>query len=94
MGVDDVVLVSIPLKRVVHHLQQWKKLGTPPGGPTALWSPQESKAVFWGIFKGLLSPEELENSWQKISNHLKQSPGQISNLSIKRVNHLWSSDNK
>lgn len=60
-GINDVVLVHIPLNHVSDMYEEWLRLKRPAGGPEKLWSGQTKERIFRGIMQGILSPEQIDD---------------------------------
>ena len=65
--IDDIVLVQIPLKTSEKVYKDWVTNGKPPGGPDKLWDDATKKKILKGVFFGLMKPEEIEKTWQKMT---------------------------
>jgi len=64
--VQDIVLVSVPMKGVRFLFEKWRDLGSPPGGPQKLWSRNFKREVFGKVMTGILPPEEIDNCITKL----------------------------
>lgn len=72
LRVEDVLLVSLPLRDVRGLYKKWEKKKS-PGGPTELWSPEEKKAVFERVLTGILSPAEIQAQWRIVMEGMSES---------------------
>jgi hypothetical protein len=57
--VDDIVLVSVPVRNVAHVYDAWRANPT-PGGPEAAWSSDVQAFVIRGVLKGIVPDQEIE----------------------------------
>lgn len=67
-GINDVVLVHIPLNHVSNMYEEWLRLKRPAGGPEKLWSGQTKERIFRGIMQGILSPEQINEHLARFRN--------------------------
>jgi hypothetical protein len=66
-AVDDILLVTLPLKELNHQYNVWKKEEKRPGGPMRRWNGEQKKQIFKGVLQGLFSDEKLTEMWDQIS---------------------------
>ncbi|MFH1171070.1 MAG: hypothetical protein V1778_00845 [bacterium] len=71
-AVDDIVLVSIPLKDAAGIYARWRTQKA-PGGPDKLWDDTTREAIFRGVLAGVFPAEEIEEAWVTICAH-KEEP--------------------
>jgi hypothetical protein len=64
-NIDDIVLVSLPLKSVSRCYHSWLETKS-AGGPDKLLDRDDKISIFINIMKDLLLPEEIESYCQKI----------------------------
>lgn len=64
---EEIILVSVPLKNLTHLYEQWKAAPT-PGGPEKLWDKRIKREVFEKVLSGMLSKDELEEQWKVLES--------------------------
>lgn len=64
-NIQDIILVSVPIKEVNSVYGEWKK-DKKSGGPDKLWGVEERRRIFIHIMKGFLTPEEIKEYSEKI----------------------------
>jgi hypothetical protein len=69
---EDIVLVSIPLRQTAAVYEAWK--GTKanrraPGGPDKLWDKKTKEKVFKGVLAGLPLGTNIDKLWDSIARH-------------------------
>lgn len=64
--VDDIVLVTLPLKRLNEQYQKWKEEGKRPGGPMRRWDGEQRKQIFQGVLQGLFTDEKIAEMWEQV----------------------------
>lgn len=64
--VEDIILVSIPIKEAADMYDVWVKQGKLSGGPDKLWNLGFKEIIFRGVLEGVMSEEELEKEWEAI----------------------------
>ncbi|MBU0707195.1 hypothetical protein KKG41_02375 [Patescibacteria group bacterium] len=57
--VDDILLVSIPMKEIWEQYRAWKQTKS-AGGPDKLWDDETKEKIFRGVMDGVLDPERIE----------------------------------
>jgi hypothetical protein len=67
IGVEDIVLVTVPMEYARDTYAKWSDGGKLPGGPDKLWDIKTKDVVFRGVMNGILLPEEIETEWNKIA---------------------------
>jgi len=58
-GIDDLVLVKIPMENFVDAYTAWRGKQT-PGGPERYWNQQTKDEIFRNVMAGLFTTEEVE----------------------------------
>ena len=64
--VDDIVLVSLPLKKLRELRTAWEKDEMRPGGPMKKWNDEQKEYIFRGVLNGLFSQKEITEMWESI----------------------------
>ncbi|MFA6594521.1 MAG: hypothetical protein WCT16_04695 [Candidatus Buchananbacteria bacterium] len=57
---DDIVLVSLPIRNLNEVFFQWIMNGRQSGGPDKLWDMTIKYAIIEGVLQGLMTPEEIK----------------------------------
>lgn len=57
--IEDLVLVSVPIKTMMNTYNEWKDEDRPTGGPESLWSKEVKQRVLAGVLEGFISEEEI-----------------------------------
>ena len=70
--VDDIVLVSVPLKNAAGLYEEWKNKKT-PGGPDKLWDDATRETIFREVLAGVFKPEEIEDEWGRVTDAQKEA---------------------
>jgi hypothetical protein len=65
--IDDIVIVSIPLREASALYHQWKHTKR-AGGPDAIWDDATKETIFREVVKGVFSPDEIDEEWGKIAS--------------------------
>jgi hypothetical protein len=63
--IEDIVLVSIPMRDIKDKYKEWSEKKF-VGGPDKLWSTKDKEAIFRGIMNKFLTPEEIEEHCNKL----------------------------
>ncbi len=58
---DDIVLVSLPIRNLNDAYTEWLEQRRPAGGPDKLWDRSVKIAIIEGVLHGIVSPEEVES---------------------------------
>jgi len=66
LEVDDIVLVTLPLRSLHASLDDWRDQGEKPGGPMQSWSETRKEDIFRGVLKGLVPEKEITEMWKII----------------------------
>jgi len=66
IDLDDVVLVSVPLKDLSKVFFKWFSAGKPSGGPDKLWDRETKQAIIAGVLQGMMTEEEIRELQEKI----------------------------
>ena len=70
--IDDLVLISIPIRGIKQLIKEWEGEGKPPGGPSAMWYPKSKEKIFKLVLEKMYSREEIEEMWNKVARkHVK-----------------------
>jgi hypothetical protein len=65
--IDDLVLVTLPMREFADVYTAWAQHKT-PGGPEQMWDGQTKERIFRGLLKGFLKDEELDDNWRYIQS--------------------------
>jgi hypothetical protein len=71
--IDDIIVVSIPLKEFMNAHNEWQKVKT-PGGPDKLWTDEIRAQIFREVMKKVFTPDEIEQEWSMISGEKTELP--------------------
>jgi hypothetical protein len=63
--VDDIVLVTLPLKEASALYKTWDASGRQPGGPMRLWSRDTKAQVFRAVMTHVLTQDEIDSFCEK-----------------------------
>lgn len=58
--VDDIVLVTIPMREAGALYYKWNEEGQPVGGPSQYWTPGYRAHIFCALMTHVLTPEEID----------------------------------
>ncbi len=64
--VDDIVLVTLPLKQLNMIVSEWRRDEMRPGGPIKRWNDPQKEQVFRGVLQGIFSEQEITGMWESI----------------------------
>ncbi len=70
VGVDDIVLVTIPMKYLGGSINLWKDQGMRPGGPMRSWEASRQEKIFHGVLQKLFPENEIADMWEEIRKAL------------------------
>lgn len=66
MGIDDILIVRLPLKELHRMFAAWS-VNKPPGGPDGYWDAKTKATILKGVFQGLFEPEEIEDMCSRVA---------------------------
>ena len=69
-GVDNIVLVTIPMKYLGGSINLWKEQGMRPGGPMRAWEASRQEKIFHGVLQKLFPENEIADMWEEIRKAL------------------------
>jgi|GEM_PF-1026149 len=69
-GIDDIVLVSVPLKVLEGAYNTWKAEGKKPGGPTVLLDNSAKETVFRGVLNKFFEDAVVDEMWREADANL------------------------
>lgn len=85
MPIEDIVLVQMYFGSPKKAYDEWKKAGSPPGGPDGQWPPDTQRKIFFGTMQNIFSPAELEAQWSIIERTLQKTNTQTQQPESKNV---------
>lgn len=90
---QDMALVSYPLRTLFENWNIWNECGRPPGGPEQYLPLKTQEELFKTLLQKLFSEEELRQHWDRIQKkkleHLQESLGVSLGSSLLEALETW-----
>ena len=78
--VDDIVLVTLPLKHMQEKIVSWKNEEMLPGGPMKKWEASKQEQIFRGVLQKLFPDKEITGMWESVLGEIPDDDGAAKNL--------------